>query len=346
MPLPAASIRNFHQRLHAWYDKNGRHDLPWRRTNDPYAIYISEIMLQQTQVKTVLERYYFQFLECFPTLEKLAKSPREQVLQAWQGLGYYNRAVNMHNAAKACLTELPDNVEALIALPGIGRNTAHAVAAFAHHQPVAVMEANVRRVLSRIFALSSPSEQQLWEKASLLLDTKEPFNYNQAMMDIGAMVCSKRNPKCSQCPAQPICEGKVSPESYPAAKIKKAIPIRAKNIVVACNNKGEYYATPRSGRFLSGLYQFIEIGAEEKAIVLGGKTYKLADGRNLGSIRQQYSHFTLEAAVWLLDTKTASGKHWHSFSKLKALPCSMAETKILGLLEDSKPAKPVLRKQK
>jgi A/G-specific adenine glycosylase len=346
MPLPAASIRNFHQRLHAWYGKNGRHDLPWRNTNDAYAIYISEIMLQQTQVKTVLERYYFQFLERFPTLESLAKSPSEEVLQAWQGLGYYNRALNMHNAAKACRTALPDNVDALIALPGIGRNTAHAVAAFAYHQPVAVMEANVRRVLSRIFALPSASEQELWEKASLLLDTKEPFDYNQAMMDIGAMVCTKRNPKCSQCPAQQICEGKASPESYPAAKIKKAIPVRAKNIVVAYNDNSQYYATPRTGRFLSGLYQFIEIAAEEKTVTLGGKSYRLTNTRNLGSIRQQYSHFTLEADVWLLDAKTASGKHWHSLSKLKALPCSMAETKILGLLEDSKPAKPVLRKQK
>jgi A/G-specific adenine glycosylase len=339
MTPSAASIRSFHQRLHTWYGKNGRRDLPWRNTRDPYAIYISEIMLQQTQVKTVLERYYFQFLERFPTIEKLAKSPSEQVLQAWQGLGYYNRALNLHNAAKSCRTALPDNVDALMSLPGIGRNTAHAVAAFAYRQPVAVMEANVRRVLSRIFALPSATEQELWDKATLLLDTHEPFDYNQAMMDIGATVCTKRNPQCALCPAQLMCKGQSSPDSYPAAKPKKSVPVRAKNIIVAYNNRGEYYAAPRSSRFLKGLYHFLEIPKEEKSVTLDKKNYALAAARKLGSIRQQYSHFTLEADVWLLDATSTTGAYWHSLSKLKKLPCSMAETKILGLIEAEKPAK-------
>jgi A/G-specific adenine glycosylase len=347
MSLPAESIHNFHQLLHTWYGKYGRHNLPWRNTRDPYAIYISEIMLQQTQVKTVLERYYFQFLERFPTMEKLAKSPSEQVLQAWQGLGYYNRALNLHNAAKSCRTTLPDNVEALMSLPGIGRNTAHAVAAFAYRRPVAIMEANVRRVLSRIFTLPSATDQELWDKAELLLNKREPFDYNQAMMDIGAMVCTKRNPRCGECPAQAICKGQKSPDCYPAAKQKKSIPVRAKNIIVACNKNGEYYATPRTSRFLGGLYHFLEIPQEEKSVTLCKKAYMLdTTARNLGSIRQQYSHFTLEADVWLLDTTATSGAYWHSLSKLKKLPCSMAETKILGLIEAKKTAKQILYKQK
>ena len=158
----------FHRNLQQWYQQHGRKHLPWRNTQDPYAIYISEIMLQQTQVKTVLERYYFSFLERFPTLAALAKAPQNEVLNAWQGLGYYNRALNLHKTAKLCPKGLPDNVEALIALPGIGRNTAHAVAAFAYKQPVAVMEANVKRVLARIFTIKQLNERELWETAGEL----------------------------------------------------------------------------------------------------------------------------------------------------------------------------------
>src|SRR5471030_2980369 len=173
-------IQAFHQHLHQWYNLHGRKQLPWRTTDDPYAIYISEIMLQQTQVKTVLERYYFPFLQRFPTLAALTAAPQDDVLNAWQGLGYYNRALNLHKAAKRCGEQLPGTAEALMSLPGIGRNTAHAIAAFGYRQPVTVMEANVRRVLSRIFALSCPDEKTLWDKAGALLDKGNPFDYNQA----------------------------------------------------------------------------------------------------------------------------------------------------------------------
>src|SRR4051812_22746017 len=119
-------IEQFHRQLHQWYGKHGRSSLPWRLTRDPYAIYISEVMLQQTQVKTVLDRYYFPFMQRFPTLDALARASQKEVLQAWQGLGYYNRAQNLQKAAQACPQGLPDSIETLMALPGIGRNTAHA----------------------------------------------------------------------------------------------------------------------------------------------------------------------------------------------------------------------------
>ncbi|MBY0354265.1 MAG: hypothetical protein K2Q12_00885, partial [Rickettsiales bacterium] len=139
-----------HQTIHDWYAAHGRHSLPWRLTRDPYAIYVSEIMLQQTQVATVLTRFYHPFLARFPTLQSLADASQEEVLKAWEGLGYYSRARNLHQAAKICAPTLPTTVEGLLELPGIGRNTAHAIAAFAYHQPVAVMEANVKRVLHRL----------------------------------------------------------------------------------------------------------------------------------------------------------------------------------------------------
>lgn len=330
----------FHKRLHRWYVSYGRKDLPWRNTDDAYAIYVSEVMLQQTQVKTVLERYYFQFLTRFPTLAHLAKAKEQDVLSAWQGLGYYSRARNLHNAAQQMCDSgfgIQDSgkekrqflynpnpktlIPELLSLPGIGRNTAHAIAAFAYHQPVAVMEANVKRVLCRIFALKTPTDPELWDKAAELLDAKNPFDYNQAMMDIGALICTKRNPKCSECPAENICAGTSAPEQFPAKKQKKAVPVRQKIIVIKQNGKGEYFATPRTTQFLNGLYHFEEYSLPPAV----GGVY-------LGAIRQQYSHFTLEADVYRLQVAKSSGKGWYSLQQLKKLPVSMAEKKILEML--------------
>ncbi len=321
----------FHKQLHNWYRTYGRKDLPWRNTNDAYAIYVSEIMLQQTQVATVLARYYHPFLKRFPTLKALAAAKQNEVLSAWQGLGYYNRAINLQKAAQATGGTLPHDVDALVQLPGIGRNTAHAIAAFAYQQPVAVMEANVKRVLCRIFALKNPSPDVLWEKAAQLLDTKNPFDYNQAMMDIGATVCARRSPACTQCPASTICAGKSSPESYPAAAKRKKPPVRRKHIVVFSNRSGQYFCRPREGKFLNGLYHFTETAVDSKSVVFSGKPYKLASARAIGHIRQQYSHFTLEAKVHMIET-SHNGKDWYSLRQLKTLPFSMAEQKILRLI--------------
>jgi A/G-specific adenine glycosylase len=345
MPLAKRAIEQFHARLHSWYNAHGRKTLPWRNTTDAYAIYISEIMLQQTQVKTVLERYYAPFLKRFPTLSHLARSEADDVLQAWQGLGYYNRALNLRAAAQACQKALPETVDGLMALPGIGRNTAHAVCAFAYHQPVAVMEANVKRVVSRIFALTDPKDPELWEKATLLLDTKNPFDYNQAMMDIGSMVCLKRKPLCGQCPASSICEGQETPEAYPAPKVKKTVPVREKHIAVLRNPDGHYYATARSSRFLNGLYHFIETEKDNNSVLFHKQALPLSAGQMLGHVRQQYSHFTLEADIWLLDVPHSRQNHWYPLAELKKLPVSMAETKILALIAAIKPAKPKSPKQ-
>ena len=186
--------QHIHQTIQTWYGPHGRKELPWRQTDDPYLVYISEVMLQQTQVKTVLERYYFPFLEQFPTLTHLAEAQEQAVLKAWEGLGYYSRARNLHKAARQSAPALPAHYEGLLALPGIGQNTAHAILAFAFRKPVPVMEANVRRILYRFFAQKQATPQQLWELAFTLLDTAHPFEYNQAMMDIGAMVCTARSP--------------------------------------------------------------------------------------------------------------------------------------------------------
>ena len=196
MKIQDAALAEFHRKLHAWYEAHGRHDLPWRTTADPYAIYISEIMLQQTQVKTVLERFYFPFLKRFPTLQSLADAPQADVMKHWEGLGYYRRAANLHKAAKQAAPSMPDSVEGLLSLSGIGQNTAHAVAAFAYKLPVPVLEANVKRVVARIFALETPTPNQWWDAAWALLNTDNPFDYNQAMMDLGSAICTPKARAC------------------------------------------------------------------------------------------------------------------------------------------------------
>ena len=181
-------MKTIHQKIRDWYQKHGRHDLPWGMTDDPYAIWLSEVMLQQTQVGTVLERFYSPFLRRFPTLESLAEAPLDDVLKMWEGLGYYNRAKNLHKAAQIVVDmhqkeqqngqthrsapTLPSDIDILIKLPGIGKNTAHAVAAFAFREPVPVMEANVKRILCRLHKLESPTDKILWERAYELVDKK------------------------------------------------------------------------------------------------------------------------------------------------------------------------------
>jgi A/G-specific adenine glycosylase len=322
-----AAIRAFQQDLSRWYKKNGRHDLPWRNTSDAYAIYISEIMLQQTQVATVRARFYEPFMKRFPSMKVLADADLEEVLAVWQGLGYYRRAGHLHAAAKQAKGKMPITVEELMELPGIGRNTAHAVAAFAYRHPVPVMEANVKRVISRIFALEDPVEADLWQGAELLLNKRDPFDHNQAMMDIGSMVCTPRAPKCPECPANIICSGQNEPERYPAAKKKKEVPVRKKNIIVEIDRSNRISATPRATKFLQGLYHFRE---QDVVVPLGSV--------KLGEVEQKYSHFTLRADVYLLrhDEKRNDS---YSLRQLEQLPMSMAEKKILRLIKEAGTAK-------
>lgn len=296
-------------------------------------------MLQQTQVKTVLERYYAPFLKTFPTLAALANADGQAVAKQWEGLGYYNRATNLHKAAKLSNGALPNTVEALHALPGIGRNTAHAVACFAFGQAVPVMEANVRRVLCRVFALTQADEDTLWDKAQQLLDTKNPFDYNQAMMDIGALVCTKRNPRCTDCPLATICQGKSSPESYPTPKAAKPTPVRKRIIVAMRDKNGYYYLRQRDSKFLHGLFGFPEYETGTQSILHHNRHYPLQASQVIGQVTQTYSHFTLQAVVHLLPVAQTKEKetalHRATLDDMKTLPLSRADHKIMKLLADA-----------
>lgn len=322
--------------LHHWYKAHGRQHLPWRNTADPYHILVSEVMLQQTQVKTVLERFYQPFLNAFPTLTSLSKADIHDVLRYWQGLGYYNRAVNLHKTAQITAPVLPETVTALMQLPGIGRNTAHAVAAFAYRQPVPIMEANVKRILHRVFAKPALTEKELWNYAEALLDKENPFDYNQSMMDIGAMVCTPTQPQCLLCPLAGICEGKHQPEAFPTPKPKKVTPTRRKTIVVFSykDTKGIqwYYMEKRESRFLHGLYRFAEYDSG-KPVTFYNHRYGSKQLQPLGNIVKIYSHFRLEADVYTASVEEKEGNEWYEASQISTLPVSGAEEKIYGLLK-------------
>ncbi|MBM4312969.1 MAG: A/G-specific adenine glycosylase [Deltaproteobacteria bacterium] len=203
----------FHKKLVSWYDKQSR-PLPWRETKDPYRIWVSEVMLQQTQVKTV-ESYYRLFIDRFPSVEDLARAAPDEVMKHWEGLGYYGRARHLHRAAREVVERfdgrVPDTLSDLLSLPGIGRYTAGAILSIAFAKPAAVLDGNVIRVLARIFHITddvrkTAAHKLLWSLAESLLPKRRIRDYNQALMELGALVCRTRNPACPDCPVSTLCE--------------------------------------------------------------------------------------------------------------------------------------------
>ncbi len=309
-------MQKIHQKIQDWYKKYGRLNLPWRTTNDPYHIYLSEVMLQQTQVKTVLEGYYFPFLEKFPTLQDLSKAPLDDVLKMWEGLGYYNRAKNLHKTA-TLVDELPNDINELIKLPGIGKNTAHAVATFAYHQPVPIMEANVKRILCRLHKLKTPNDKDLWEIAYDVVDKENPFDYNQAMMDIGATICSPKNPKCEVCPLTDICKGKDEPTLYPTKK-KRVVPTREQNILVNVYDD-TLSLMQRKGKFLHGLWGFESIDVP------------LCASEYIGEVIHAYTHFKLICKIYVYYENSPEQMDYFSQEEIQKLAISKVDEKIVKL---------------
>ena len=210
--LDHQQVRSFQQRLLRWYARHGR-DLPWRHTRDPYRILVSEVMLQQTQVERVIE-YYGRFLEKYPTIESLAESAEPQVREAWDGLGYYARARNLHRTARQVTMELggelPQDAQLIRRLPGIGRYTAGAVLSFAYGKDAAILDTNAARVLSRVFGVRRRGSKarfmtRLWKIAEAATPRGRADRYNQAIMDLGATVCRARTPSCWRCPVKKDC---------------------------------------------------------------------------------------------------------------------------------------------
>ncbi len=233
----------FAERLLAWYDRHGRKNLPWKRGRDPYRIWVSEIMLQQTQVATVIS-YYERFLRRFPTLHALAAASLDEVLHHWAGLGYYARARYLHRAAQAIVRDhggrFPRTLDAIMQLPGIGRSTAGAILSLAFGKPHPILDGNVKRVLARYASVAAPvgareTENRLWALAGRLLPRTRVADYTQALMDLGATVCRRIRPLCTQCPLRTGCRAFLSgnPEAYPVrAARSKGVPVKRINMLL------------------------------------------------------------------------------------------------------------------
>lgn len=232
----AGEPEGFAERVLAWFDQHGRSGLPWQNPATPYRVWVSEVMLQQTQVTTVIP-YFERFMERFPDIESLAEAPVDDVLHLWSGLGYYARARNLHRAAQQLVAdhggEFPDDIDSVRALPGIGRSTAAAILSLAKGRAHAILDGNVKRVLARHAAVDgwpgrASVERELWGLAEARTPSERVAAYNQAMMDLGALVCLRRQPRCGVCPVATDCEARQqgNPEAYPARKPAPAKPVR------------------------------------------------------------------------------------------------------------------------
>lgn len=284
-------------KLIEWYTPNKR-NLPWRNTKNPYFIWLSEIILQQTRVEQGLP-YYYQFLEKFNTIEELANSSEEKVLRTWQGLGYYSRGRNLHFTAKYISNELngifPGSYNELLKLKGVGKYTAAAIASFAFGEKVPAIDGNAIRVISRLFKIDEPVDSpktltRIFEISQELIKAVQPDLYNQAIMELGSQICTPKKPKCDQCPVQPNCL------SFPDKSFNK-IPFKAKRVKViereinylVMQENGDYFLKQRgAGDIWQGLFDFPEINKEDKPELLN----KLENGAfaELASVKHVLSH--------------------------------------------------------
>ncbi len=259
--------KTFRSRLLAWYDQHAR-DLPWRQSHDPYRVWLSEIMLQQTRVAAVIEHYH-EFLRRFSTVEKLAAAREASVLAAWSGLGYYRRARMLHAAAKVVVREqggkFPSKAEDLLALPGIGRYTAAAIASIAFGEPVAVVDGNVERVLQRVSGQQLAGEK-LWSAAEKTLDRERPGDFNQAMMELGATVCTPRAPACLTCPVIELCATRGElPDAPKAPRQKKREIHYALDLRNEDGREGKVFLVqrPKDASLMAGMWELPEIASPD-----------------------------------------------------------------------------------
>ncbi|MFG6415613.1 A/G-specific adenine glycosylase [Roseateles sp. DC23W] len=341
--MPEALMEDFGKIVVAWQKRHGRHTLPWQNTRDPYRVWLSEIMLQQTQVTTVLG-YYERFLARWPQVTDLAAATLDEVLAQWAGLGYYSRARNLHACAQAVAQlhggEFPRSAAQLQTLPGIGRSTAAAIAAFCFGEHVAILDGNVKRVLSRVLAFdgdlsSSAAEKRLWDRATELLPQQDVDRYTQGLMDLGATVCTARSPDCLICPVQPLCRGQHAgdPTRYPV-KTKKLKRGRRENWWLWMERDGEgggqvlLQQRPATGVW-AGLWTLpmFEDEASARAALSG------ALPEVLPRIEHALTHFD-----WVLHTlrtsgelKAAPGGTWVAREKLAAYALPAPLKKLIGV---------------
>jgi A/G-specific adenine glycosylase len=355
MDLHAEMVQTCRQNLLSWYRQQGR-DLPWRQTQDPYAIWVSEVMLQQTQVQTVLP-YYQRWLATFPSVAALAAADQQTVLKLWEGLGYYARARNFHRAAQVVVTEwggdFPRTLANVMTLPGIGRTTAGGILSAAFNIAVPILDGNVKRVLSRLLALPvAPrrAEPQLWQWSEQLLDPNHPRDFNQALMDLGATMCTPRQPSCDQCPWQPVCRAaQLQLQSViPMREPTNPIPLKHIGVAVIWNDQQQILIDLRKQEgLLGGLWEFPggKIEARETVEdciareIREELAIEIAVGDHLITIDHAYSHFKVRLVVH--HCRHLSGEpqaiecdaiRWVSLAEIDQYPFPKANIQIIQAL--------------
>jgi A/G-specific adenine glycosylase len=310
--LGALVVKDFSSRLIRWHKSHGRHDLPWQNTRDPYRVWLSEIMLQQTQVATVIP-YYRRFLERLPQLDDLAAAPVAEVMALWSGLGYYARARNLHACAQAVMREhggsFPRSPDAIAQLPGIGRSTANSIATicFSAHAPI--MDGNVKRVLCRAFGIegfsgSGAVEKRLWALAAELMPARAASTYNQAQMDLGATVCTRSKPRCEACPLSEMCVALSSGRTaeLPEPKPRKAIPQRQATLLVLQDGDRVLLETRPPAGIWGGLLSLPELPADTDAREWAERRYacRVIAVSPAPTFDHAFSHFRLRITPLLL----------------------------------------------
>ena len=307
----------FSRRLLAWFDDHGRSDLPWQRSRDPYPVWVSEIMLQQTQVETVIP-YFGRFLARFPDIASLAAAGQDQVMALWAGLGYYARARNLHRAARVVMDEyggeFPRTLEGVMALPGIGRSTAGAILAFCHGQRHPILDGNVKRVLCRVYGVegypgTAAVQRTLWELAERLTPRERVADYTQAIMDLGATLCTRARPDCPSCPMHEPCRARIEgrQQQLPTRKPPKARPQRQTGMLLLAREDGAYLLEKRpSSGLWGGLWSLPETALDDDAADHCRRHTGVypSQVRTLAPIRHGFTHFDLEITPILcrLDT--------------------------------------------
>jgi A/G-specific adenine glycosylase len=356
----------FAARLLDWFAINAR-QLPWRDACDPYRIWVSEVMLQQTRVETVIP-YYHRWMARFPTISSIAQAPLQSVLAAWEGLGYYSRARNLHRAARLVMSDhggiLPSDPKLLKRLPGIGRYTAAAIASIAFGMDEPALDGNIRRVLARVFEVRTPArstggEKQLWQLAADHLPAGQASAYNQAMMDLGALVCTPKSPNCPACPLQEICIARAltAQEQFPVLQPKKEIPHHHVTAAVIHRNSCVLIAQRPHHGLLGGMWEFpggkLQPGEDLVTCLKREINEELAVdiqvGASLGVFRHAYTHFrvTLHAFVCLLlSGEPRRLEHhalaWVSPEHLQDYPMGKLDRQIAGILT-AQPSLPALQ---
>jgi A/G-specific adenine glycosylase len=345
-----SEVAGFQRALRAWFRRNAR-DLPWRSDPNPYWVWLSEIMLQQTRVEQGLP-YFQRFIKALPNVEALAAAPEEAVLKLWEGLGYYSRARNLHHAARTIVAErdgrFPQTAAEWRALPGIGPYTANAIASIAFGEAAPVLDGNVMRVLSRLLNVracidDARTRARLWQFAERLLPDARPGDHNQAMMELGAQVCTPKNPRCPQCPARAQCRARALnlQDKRPVRRDKPAPP-HYDMVAVAIERRGTYLLVQRPERgLLANLWEFPNTRLAENethentlARVLEELGITTGPSQCIGEVTHAFSHFHITVRAYKCSiarrSKTTGAWRWATIEEMAALPLPKTMHKILA----------------